>query len=150
MQLVEERHEGLGRDRPGGAPGAPAHLLARDRIDEDLVVIQLVGLPGRGIDARQHAHRQRVTRLDEQWEERHAAARIALLDPTHQLGGRQRLADARRSYQVRIEDPVELAIPGDHRAGQAGHEQEGRDGEAQPPVRQGERETHRGRLEVEG
>jgi hypothetical protein len=142
MQHIEERDEVLAGDRPDGAPLAPSQLLAGDGVQEDLVVLHLIPPAGRRIDARLQEDREGGARLGGHRDEGHPGAWITRLDPPGEFQGGQRRPLARGRREMRVEQVVQLVVPGDDRPGQAGDDQERRDGESGPAVEEKEDGAH--------
>ena len=142
VEDVEEGDEGLARDRPGGAPFALADRLARHRIDEDFVVADLVEIAGGGIEARLDAEDHRMARLGVQRHIGEIGERVFRRDAFGELERRDEGAAALHVHEMRVQELVELVIPGDHRAGQPGDEQEGGDRQADETMREDEGLPH--------
>ncbi|MFK4578839.1 hypothetical protein ABIF83_002286 [Bradyrhizobium ottawaense] len=143
VQLVEKRDEVLPRDGPDRAPIAPAQLRAGVGIEEDLIVVEGVALAGRRIDPRHDEEPQRMALLRRHEEVDDARAGIALLDRLGELDRGDRRAFAADVEQMAVQNVVDLVIPGDDRAGDAGKEQESGREQSRPAMQLAECRSHR-------
>ena len=137
VQLVEERQHVLAGERHA-APITPALFDAADGVDGDLVPVDRMQLAGRRVDAWRDPDLHRLIGLGDKRQVSDAHVRVRALDRIGEFERRPLRTWRACHVECGIEPAIEFVVPRDHRARQAGDEEEGGDEKPEPAVDQAE------------